>query len=82
MRFATLQTSPTLGKVEMNARRADVLLSKAKNVSGIDLLVCPEMALSGKSRFSLWLKFPIMERSYYELYRLLLDSSFPTSLGS
>lgn len=48
MRIATLQFAPRLGEVEANASHADEMLAAADDFKNVDLLVCPEMALSGE----------------------------------
>ena len=57
MRVATLQFAPRVGEVEANARRAEELLLGAENLNNVDLIVCPEMSLSGKSDKSHLLAF-------------------------
>ncbi|KAL9090134.1 MAG: hypothetical protein Q9165_005414 [Trypethelium subeluteriae] len=46
MKIACLQFAPELGKVQENITKADSIL-KRDNVSGVDILVLPEMAFSG-----------------------------------
>ena len=65
MIIATLQFAPRLGEVVANAARADEFLENTANVDGADLLVCPEMALSGKS-------YKTIALSYRHLYIILL----------
>ena len=48
MQIATLQFSPILGDVEGNMARADSIL-KETDMTGVELLVLPEMAFSGIS---------------------------------
>jgi len=52
MRIATLQFSPTLGEVEQNIARADALIEEAGlRERGVDLLVGPELGLTGAYQF-------------------------------
>lgn len=49
MRVATLQFDPTLGDVESNIKKADMLLFCHKDrLENLDLLVLPELAFAGK----------------------------------
>lgn len=50
MKIACLQFSPQVGDVDHNMTRADMVLAKAGEVEkmGLDLLVLPEMAFTGK----------------------------------
>lgn len=48
MKIACLQYDPELGKIEQNIERAEALL-EASSLSGLDLLVLPELALTGIS---------------------------------
>ena len=51
MRIATLQFGPHIGEVEANIARADRLINEAEKdgrLDGVDLLVGPEMAMTGK----------------------------------
>lgn len=49
MRVATLQFDPTLGDVESNIEKADMLLFHHKDrLENLDLLVLPELAFAGK----------------------------------
>ena len=47
MRIATLQFGPRLGDLKYNIDRADALLAST-NLENVDLLVGPELALTGK----------------------------------
>jgi protein N-terminal amidase len=47
MRIGCLQFAPEVGEVEKNIRRANAILDKAY-LDGLDILVLPEMAFSGK----------------------------------
>ena len=47
MRIACLQFAPTVGDVENNIKRADMILKRAE-LEDVELLVLPEMAFSGK----------------------------------
>ncbi len=47
MKIGCLQFAPAVGDVENNIKRANEILTKA-NPEGLDLLVLPEMAFSGK----------------------------------
>lgn len=53
MKIATLQVAPKLGDVEGNIERADALLKSSEMLSvqgqKPDILVLPEMALTGMS---------------------------------
>lgn len=55
MKIATLQFAPQLGDVKGNIKRADAVLKGVEEtygdrIRGLDLLVLPEMAFSGKFR--------------------------------
>lgn len=55
MRIATLQFAPTLGEVAVNREKVCQLLDRAEErgeLKELDLLVLPEMALSGKCTLS------------------------------
>lgn len=65
MRIATLQFAPQLGDVKGNIKRADELLKNGKVVRGVgtgavgldvlkpDILILPELALTGECDFVL-----------------------------
>ncbi|MCJ1333265.1 Carbon-nitrogen hydrolase [Thelotrema lepadinum] len=63
MIVATLQFAPRLGEVMANAKRADEILSSTANIESADLIVCPEMALSGYNFDSLESIRPYLEPS-------------------
>lgn len=50
MRIACAQFSPQVGDIDNNLNRADSVLNKAKpeQLDGLDLLVLPELAFTGK----------------------------------
>lgn len=49
MKVGCLQFGPKLGKVKENIEKADALIEEAgPSCSGLDLLVLPEMAFSGR----------------------------------
>jgi predicted amidohydrolase len=55
MRIATFQFAPTLGEVNANRDKVRQLLDRAEErgeLDGLDLLVFPEMALSGECTLS------------------------------
>lgn len=47
LRIATLQLNPKLGCINDNINRANLILSKALNAKKLDLLILPELGLSG-----------------------------------
>ena len=52
MKIAILQFNPTLGAVHENIARADALLKEARvegRLDGVQLLIGPEMAFTGRS---------------------------------
>jgi protein N-terminal amidase len=52
MRLACLQFAPQVGDIDNNLSRADAVLRKAADELGrLDLLVLPELALTGTSHF-------------------------------
>lgn len=68
MKIATLQFAPRLGDVEGNVRRADELLGGLQK--GVDLLVLPEMALTGLFYLSFLFLFALF-LSFIELLLVL-----------
>lgn len=50
MRIGCLQFAPNVGDVDNNIRRADQVLSRAKqdDLYNLDMIVLPELAFSGK----------------------------------
>ena len=70
MRIATLQFDPTLGEVESNIEKADMLLFCHKDrLENLDLLVLPELAFAGKL---IYLRIPSIERTLPAILDLLL----------
>ena len=66
MRIATLQFAPKVGEVDQNIKRADALLRQAQENGGLrdlDVLILPEMALSGYNHPSLNAIRPFLERT-------------------
>lgn len=61
MRIATLQFNPTLGAVAFNATRASSLLASLSPATELDLLVLPELALTGYNFPSLEAIKPYLE---------------------
>lgn len=59
MRIGCLQFSPGVGEVESNIRRADSILDAActEDLSSLDLLVLPELALTGMLTRDFWALF-------------------------
>ena len=56
MKIATLQFSPRLGEVAANFSRAEALLMRQERegeLTGLDLLVLPELAFAGESEWYL-----------------------------
>jgi len=53
MRIGCLQFAPRVGEFESNKSRAEAILARAdpEDLQSLDLLVLPEMALSGKHVF-------------------------------
>ena len=51
MKIATLQLDPRIGEVKKNIALAESLL-EATNLKGVQLLVAPELALTGKPTLS------------------------------
>lgn len=52
MKIATLQFAPKLGQIAANFSRAESLLMREEReglLAGVDLLVLPELAFTGKS---------------------------------
>lgn len=59
MRIACLQYAPKLGAVEANTARVNELLDEYKeDVTDLDLLVLPELALTGKLHARLYFSTP------------------------
>jgi protein N-terminal amidase len=69
MKIACLQFAPQVGDIDNNLNRADAVLNRAKHedLEGLDLLVLPELAFSGKlsvlfrDQLSPWLASPPVE---------------------
>ena len=76
MLIGLLQFSPTLGDVTGNGASADALLEREGGAEGVDLLVLPELALTGGSCGIFLLGFLILIGGGKSLFRRDLIGTF------